>query len=556
MMHRSYLHILFVLTCLVFIALHIGTLHFYGVPFDEAQGESFLGDRYFAFLTSWDTKHLDFNTPTLSIYDRPDHPDYFANRDYAVRHAHHIWGLGHTLASATKWLFYTKLGLLGPIDAQHAAIGFCSLLLFIGIYLFSARWLTPLTGLLAVLLLMTHPRFWAYSHYNIKDIPEAVFYSLTLLTFAHGIYSQNKKWLIITSLLWGVSLAIKANALFLPLTAFPFLLLAIHELPAGERLKAFYRNMLAFFPLAALSFVVLLILWPYLLKDFPDGLIMHLRFLNERGLEGPPHWNIYPLLNGIYTTPIPTLIAAFVGALALIFHSFKTESRSIRRSLVVMLFLWCTLPVLRVSIPYARDFDVIRHWIEFLPALCLIAAFGAQQIIILLKRSLPLNLSFVCSPIICALLVLPSIFWSVKNNPYQYVYYNSLIGGLGGAQQKNMPESCDYWAVSYREAINWLNEHAEKDSTLYVAFAEHTVFYSKLWLRPDISLRSISKLTPEILRSNDTGLPTRYLLYTPRKRHMPVWLRSFPIKELEKLYAIQIDNGLVVSIYKHGTYEQ
>ena len=44
----------------------------------------------------------------------------------------------------------------------------------------------------------------------------------------------------------------------------------------------------------------------------------------------------------------------------------------------------------------------------------------------------------------------------VELHPYQYVYYNELAGGLYGAHRKY---ETDYWALSYREATEFLNAY-------------------------------------------------------------------------------------------------
>ena len=49
----------------------------------------------------------------------------------------------------------------------------------------------------------------------------------------------------------------------------------------------------------------------------------------------------------------------------------------------------------------------------------------------------------------------------VSLHPYQYVYYNRLVGGLAGA---NGRFETDYWGESYREAVLRLSAHLEEET--------------------------------------------------------------------------------------------
>jgi hypothetical protein len=46
-----------------------------------------------------------------------------------------------------------------------------------------------------------------------------------------------------------------------------------------------------------------------------------------------------------------------------------------------------------------------------------------------------------------------------------HLYYNQLTGGLDGARDRFLgTEASDYWASSYRQGMEWLNEHAPEGS--------------------------------------------------------------------------------------------
>src|SRR5258706_14941724 len=66
---------------------------------------------------------------------------------------------------------------------------------------------------------------------------------------------------------------------------------------------------------------------------------------------------------------------------------------------------------------------------------------------------------------IITLLFFPVSVKLLQMHPNENVYFNWLIGGLKGAQQRNIPA----WGVSYGNAyvqgIHWLNAHAEKNAS-------------------------------------------------------------------------------------------
>jgi hypothetical protein len=83
-----------------------------------------------------------------------------------------------------------------------------------------------------------------------------------------------------------------------------------------------------------------------------------------------------------------------------------------------------------------------------------------------------------------AICLLPGLWGTAHLHPYEYIYYNSFIGGVKGAFRDY---ELDYWGTSYREAANWLNENAAPDSKVWVEGPAHLL---DMYLRDDIDLYS------------------------------------------------------------------
>jgi 4-amino-4-deoxy-L-arabinose transferase-like glycosyltransferase len=161
----------------------------------------------------------------------------------------------------------------------------------------------------------------------------------------------------------------------------------------------------------------------------------------------------------------PTLVAVQLTLPALIlFIIGLTQAQSIRRdpSLsffhYLLLWIWLGIPLalaMTGSIPIYNNF---RHILFIVPAILLLAAKGAAAVWDLI-RSRTMRWGFV------VLLLLPGLIPIVSLHPYQYLYYNELVGGVRGA---NGRFELDYWCVSMRDAVEYVNEVAPLDATIAV----------------------------------------------------------------------------------------
>jgi hypothetical protein len=73
---------------------------------------------------------------------------------------------------------------------------------------------------------------------------------------------------------------------------------------------------------------------------------------------------------------------------------------------------------------------------------------------------------------ILAVVLLPGLYWDVKLHPYQYVYYNQLVGGVGGAFRRY---EMDYWTISYKEASEYLKASTPTNARIGVFGADQIV---------------------------------------------------------------------------------
>jgi hypothetical protein len=103
-------------------------------------------------------------------------------------------------------------------------------------------------------------------------------------------------------------------------------------------------------------------------------------------------------------------------------------------------------------------YDGIRHFMFVLPPLFVFTGLFLQ---FLLDRG---NLYWLYA-VTSLLVLLPGLAGIARLHPYQYVYYNSLVGGTSQAFRQY---ETDYWLTCYKDAVRALRETRETPARLYV----------------------------------------------------------------------------------------
>jgi hypothetical protein len=244
--------------------------------------------------------------------------------------------------------------------------------------------------------------------------------------------------------------------------------------------------------------------WPYLwgsaidrfsdsirlIADFPSHLLLFRgRVISSTNLP----WDYLPTLLGIQLTE-PALILLGVGLVAL--PSALRKSRD-DRLLIALLSVWFFVPFaasLFFRVPLYSNF---RQVLFALPPLFLLAGIGID-LLWNRVRGLPLRVALVIA------ILVPGLAGINRLRPYEYVYYNSLIGGEKGAEGEF---AHDYWCTSYREAMAFINAEAPVGARLAIA---EPAAVAATFARPDLrQVRSGENLPATyILRCNNRGAVT------------------------------------------------
>jgi hypothetical protein len=480
----------------------------YNATWDEALGDYFFGERYLSFFTSFDPIYLDFEHDPYP----PDHePDLF---------------VGAALIA--------------------------------GLYPFLRRRLGALTAVLGLGLLFTLPRIFCHLMANIKDFPLMVLYTLTLIAF-HAAYEKGSiRGIVGAGALWGLALATKANALFLP--GIPLLLIFVAELPetwCGRRSRLWAACGAAL----GLGVAVMIAVWPYLWADPLGRLLKNFDYILYRGSYTTAE-PISPLQAVLQTTPLVFLVLVVVGLLAAV-------PRLRRRDRTAWLpVLWIVVSMSRYLHPDAVNFDGVRHFLELFPALAILAGWGGawliRKIVRWVARRLPerdgveARWGMGLKALLVGVVLLPGVGTILGTHPFQICFWNGLVGGYGGAYEKGLPQASDYWGMSYRLGIDWLNDHAPPGSYLAVPVIEHAVrLVAPQRLRGDLRLIPLTTpFTPTIdprrlarTRALAAEAPV-YVMFVDRR----AWRNELMVDclvHLEPQVVWELDGAPVLFIYRY-----
>jgi hypothetical protein len=219
------------------------------------------------------------------------------------------------------------------------------------------------------------------------------------------------------------------------------------------------RSLLILVPYFSLALLISYITWPFLWRDpvgrFLESVQVMSRFVEpDIGAQGgsAPWFDLGKMLTIQLTETLLFLfLAGLVAAL------FRAKDRNYLEPLLLWV-LWFLVPVIGTMVSGSTLYDNFRQLFFLLPPVFIVGGLALEE---LFSRFNKLWLN----GIVIALLVLPGISACIQLHPYEYIYYNSFVGGVKGVFRQY---ELDYWATSYKEAAEYLNEVAPPDSRIGV----------------------------------------------------------------------------------------
>lgn len=397
-------------------------------------------------------------------------------------------GLTKLLFAASHLVFTTWLGLLPDALAWRLpAFVFAGLLSYWLCILGSSR--SRAAGVLAPLLFWCAERTFFHGHLAAFDIPICAMWvgvGVAWLRATTGPQPSEpgprapgfgpQAWF---AFMYGVALAVKHNAWFLP----PVLLVHALLLPREQRIAA-----LKTLPWILLSPLVLFLAWPLLwhspLRHLGDWIAFHTHHVHYAWwylgnvLRAPPFPVVYPLAVDALALPLP-LVALLAAAGVKLLAGFVRRRLDAQRLLELGLAGAALLPFLLTTTPI---FGGLKHWLAFVALLTPEAAallVGAAELSAW-PRSRAIALG-------AAATLLPGLWQIAHTHPYGTSAYGELAGGIPGAATLGMQRQ--YWSNNVTAVLPWLNAHCPENARVYfheVNVESHRTYVLSGMLRPDL----------------------------------------------------------------------
>ena len=314
-------------------------------------------------------------------------------------------------------------------------------------------------ALFAMLIFLLHPRLYAHSFFNTKDLPFLSMFMIALYLI-HRAFRRDTAWAFA---LCGAGVGLLANIRIMGVALIPAVLgmLALDAFYATKRgngrLKHVLANVCVF---SAMTVATLYAAMPALWRD-PLEIAEALGLLAEhpnivgtlfRG-EIVQHPNIpwdYITTWILITTPPAALLLAAVGIahVARIYAADWRGALSNSTARFGLLALACLiLPIVAVIALNSNAFNGWRHMYFLYAPTCVLAAFGLRGLAEIPKPRLRAVAFALAAVGIAAIAVR-----MVSLHPLQSDYFSPLLNKSGIADRWDM----DYWRVSYRGALETL----------------------------------------------------------------------------------------------------
>jgi hypothetical protein len=212
---------------------------------------------------------------------------------------------------------------------------------------------------------------------------------------------------------------------------------------------------------AAVTYVT----WPYLWPDPIGNFELSLGIIPEFGAHSVLFrgqdltsatipWEYVPTLLAVDLTE-STLALAVVGITGTI---WRLVNRKIDRGVVGLLAVWFILPIGWQISQHVPLYNNIRHFLFVFPPLLFLTGIGFEVLASRLRRPFWKNALII-------LIFIPGILGIVTLHPYEYSYFNSLVGGVSGAAGNY---DLDYWCTSLKEGVEAVDELAPYADTVQI----------------------------------------------------------------------------------------
>ena len=466
--------------CALFAIAGVAVLDDYGMGLDEAtQRRIASANAAYIATGATDAPHslyyVDYRYYGIAF----EMPLLLTERALGLRDSRHIYLTRHLLTH----LFFIAGGFA------------CGMLAY---RMLGSRWI----ALLAMLMFLLHPRLYAHSFFNSKDVPFAVMLVIALYITHRAFRRDTLGAFLLCGVGVGLAINLRPFGLMLPPMILAMRALDLWQAGREERRRALLTS--AAFLAAALATVY--IIHPYHWGNplrFVEGLrvfsqhpsLVDNLFMGEIYPSGAVPWNFIPVWFAITAPPVALMLGA-IGCAAVCWRGGARPLAALRDREMRFRLMLLGCVVLPVAVVIALQSNIYNGWRQmyFLwGPFCLLAAFGLCAIannkvgqgrwkiaarlpgwvrgggrrLHMARRALAYG--------VAGFGLITTLTAMAALHPHQQVYFNALVDtNTPGALAKRY--DMDYWHVAQRQALEYLlARYPDSDPRVWINIANRPI---------------------------------------------------------------------------------
>jgi hypothetical protein len=366
---------------------------------------------------------------------------------------------------------------IDPYDLRHilcALIGIAG----VGVAAATARSIAgPRAALIAAVGLSVSGAWYGAMFNHTKDIPFAVAMTgatLVLIRIARRLPSPRTADVAAFGLLTGAALGIRVLGLLLVIYAgFAIVLYLSRPWLALDRARWRFliESSLRLLPALMLAYVIMILAWPWagLAPLNPiRGLLAFSEFHYEirtvlagRVYEMADVPRLYVPIYFLIRVPLLILVGVALAMLSVLLPLRAARFTQPQGRDIALVALTVIFPLTCQVIGRGPAFTGLRHFLFVLPALAPLAGIGLDAALSALavrgRVIASSGLAIVTACFLCDAVTLARL------HPYEYLFYNPVVGGLEGASRRY---DLDYWFSSMPEALNQLEAYLRRTAAI------------------------------------------------------------------------------------------
>jgi len=327
----------------------------------------------------------------------------------------------------------------------------------------------PRAALIAVIALCACGVWYGAMFNHTKDIPFAAAMmaaTFFLIRIAHRLPAPRAVDVAAFGLLAGASLGIRVLGLLLLI--YSGAAIAIY-LPwhGKERWRFATASSVRLLPALMLAYVIMILTWPWAALA-PLNPIRGLLSFSEfhYGIRTAVGGQVYMMskvprlyvpIYFLIRMPLLALLGAALAIAVALWPALAAPSTQLRRRDVALVSLTVIFPLACEVISHGPAFAGLRHFLFVVPPLAVLAGIGLDAAMTALAARD--RLVAAAGLAIVAAGFLSDAVTLVRLHPYEYLFYNQLVGGLQGASRRY---DLDYWFASMPEAVSQLEAYLRR----------------------------------------------------------------------------------------------